>query len=248
MTPGEGEFDLEGTGPEPVRTKRRLVRSTEVKTPAPAEANEHPELDVDWQREFFMQQRLKSAQIPRRFWNKTFQNFTAKDSLRRRIVDLCQRFCQSFNFEKEFPRGLLMIGQVGCGKSHLAVSILREAIGKGYSGLYYNSPGLLREIRATFSGESGVTEDDLFDEINEVDLLVLDDLGAENVSGFVLDRLYLIINKRYEGCKPIIITTNLELEELRNRMGDRIVSRLIEMCHAVDTFPREDYRRRHLEA
>jgi DNA replication protein DnaC len=210
----------------------------------PGAAAHPPELDE--QRHFFTDYRLNKANIPRRFWNKTFENFSAKDASRRRLFEHFQRFVKSFNFEKEFPKGLLMIGQVGSGKSHLAVSIVRDVIAKGYTGLYYNSPDLLRDIRATFNNEGGMTEDDLLDEIDGVDLLVLDDLGAENVSGFVLDRFYLIINKRYEGCKPVILTTNLELEELRNRMGERIVSRLIEMCQIINTFPREDWRRRSL--
>ena len=75
----------------------------------------------------------------------------------------------------------------------------------------------------------------------------MDDLGAEKVSEFVQDRFYLIINQRYEGCKPMIVTTNLSENELRNRLGDRIISRFFEMCDVVKTFPPEDYRRGNLK-
>ncbi|MBI1784367.1 ATP-binding protein, partial [Candidatus Sumerlaeota bacterium] len=133
------------------------------------------------------------------------------------------------------------------GKTHLAVAILCEIIRKGYSGLYYNSPDLLRDIRATFDENSSGNEDELLQEITEVDLLVFDDLGAEKVSDFVLDRFYLIVNKRYEGCKPIIVTSNYDEEILRARFGDRILSRLDEMCARFDRFPKQDFRRLSLE-
>ncbi len=214
---------------------------------APSEPPEPPDVaDRAWQREYFLRRRLREARIPRRFLTKTFENFKKNDALRRRLVEHFQRYVQSFNFEKKFPPGILMIGPVGCGKSHLAAAILREIIAKGYTGLYYNSPDLLRDIRSTFNLENGRTEDELIEDLTAVDLFVLDDLGAEKVSDFVLDRFYLVVNQRYEVCKPMVVTTNLMEEELRGRLGDRIVSRFLEMCDVVDAFPQEDYRRRHL--
>lgn len=202
---------------------------------------------IDEQREFFLQHRLRQAQIPRRFLNKSLKNFRSADAVRRQLVKGAEAFVKGFNLKGEFYPGLIMEGPVGCGKSHLAVSILREVIAKGYTGLYYNSPDLLSEIRATFSNDQGPSEDDILEELANVDLLVLDDLGAEKVSGFVLDRFYLVINKRYENCKPIIVTTNLDQETLINRLGDRIVSRLLEMCQEFKHFPTEDYRREKLK-
>jgi DNA replication protein DnaC len=205
-------------------------------------------LTLEAQREFFLRLRLQRAQIPRRFLNKSLKNFRATDvdeapagkwgrGVRQGVQPEGRRAC----------RGLIMEGPVGCGKSHLAVAILREVIEKGYSGLYYNSPDLLAEIRATYSNDEGPSEDTILEEVAGVDLLVLDDLGAEKVSGFVLDRFYLIINKRYENCKPIIVTTNLDQETLINRLGERIVSRLLEMCQEFKHFPEVDYRREKLK-
>jgi DNA replication protein DnaC len=204
-------------------------------------------LSIEAQREFFLQLRLQRAQIPRRFLNKSLKNFKAADTTRRQLVSGAEAFIKGFNLKGEFYPGLIMEGPVGCGKSHLAVSILREVIAKGYTGLYYNSPDLLAEIRATYSNDEGPSEDTILEELAEVDLLVLDDLGAEKVSGFVLDRFYLIINKRYENCKPIIVTTNLDQETLINRLGERIVSRLLEMCQEFKHFPEVDYRREKLK-
>lgn len=216
------------------------------------EVNPEAIRDADWQGEFFRRKRLERARIPQRFLNKRLDNFTARDKNRKKLVQDARRYVTGFTFDHRahdkpiYPKGLLMTGGVGCGKSHLAVAILREVIFKGYSGLYYNSPDLLRDIRATFDRNSEITEDDLLEEVTTTDLLVFDDVGAENSTQFVLDRFYLVINERYEACKPVIVTTNLNLEELENRLGERIVSRLLEMCELFGPFPGEDWRRRNL--
>jgi DNA replication protein DnaC len=90
-----------------------------------------------------------------------------------------------------------------------------------------------------------IDEGSILDEAIETQLLVLDDLGAEKASEYVLDRLYLIINGRYENDLPTLITTNLGLEQLRQQVGPRIVSRISEMCMPID-FPSGDYRLKNL--
>jgi DNA replication protein DnaC len=202
--------------------------------------------DPGWQADFFTRRRLEIAHIPRRFAGKSLDNFSARDKIRKQLVHSARAYISGFTFKMEYPKGLLMSGAVGCGKSHLAVAILSEVIAKGYSGLYYNSPDLMRDIRATFDNSSELTEDTLLEEVTTTDLLVFDDVGAENSTPFVLDRFYLIINERYEGCKPVIFTTNLDLDPLENRLGKRIVSRLLEMCETFGPFPEEDWRRRNM--
>lgn len=205
--------------------------------------------DPAWQADFFRRKRLERARIPPRFMSKTLLTFkTTGSKIRGELLRNAERYVAGFNLSArgECDKGLLLIGPVGCGKTHLAVAILQQIIDKGYSGLYYNSPNLLRDIRATFDGASELTEDDLLEEVTTTDLLVFDDVGAENSTQFVLDRFYLIINERYEAGKPIIVTTNLDHEALENRLGERIVSRLTEMCATFGPFPREDWRRKNL--
>ena len=212
--------------------------------------------DPDWQKGFLTRRRLEKARIPQRFLNKSLDNFAHRDKTRKELRQQARAYTSGFHADIEhprakglprgFPKGLFMSGAVGCGKTHLAVAILKGVIAKGYTGLFYNSPDLLRDIRATFQPTSDLTEDDLLEVVTKTDLLVFDDVGTENVTGFVLDRFYLIINERYQGCKPLIITTNLDLETLEARLGQPIVSRILEMSETFGPFPGEDWRRRSM--
>ena len=190
--------------------------------------------------------RLQEAHIPRKFAQKSLANFKGKDKIRKVLVEKAAEFIQNFRDNPEEHQGILMVGCTGSGKTHLALAILREIVVKGYTGLYYNVPELLNELRDTYNEPSEQIESDILNLAGEVGLLVLDDLGAERTSGWVRDRLFLIINRRYEALKPILVTTNLDWRELEEQVGERIVSRLYEMCPLVLEFPREDYRRQYV--
>ena len=186
-------------------------------------------------------QRLTQARIPRKFLNKTLDSFRARDKIRKEVLKAARDYVKGFHLREEM-KGLLIIGVVGSGKSHIAIAILKEIIKKGYVGLYFNVPELLQKIRETYSSQSDEGEAGILDMVSETDLLVLDDLGADAASGWVRDRLYLLINRRYETNKPTIITTSFDLEELKTQLGQRIVSRLCEMCSEFEDLPPKDYR------
>ncbi|OQB22100.1 MAG: DNA replication protein DnaC [candidate division BRC1 bacterium ADurb.Bin183] len=139
------------------------------------------------------------------------------------------------------------MGTTGCGKTHLAIGILKAVIEKGYTGYYCNVVDFFTRLRDTFAGDTEYDEMDLLDKVARVNLLVLDDLGAEQPSVWKLDRLYALVNKRYEQNSPIIVTTNkLDVNDLEDFIGPRIVSRLCEMCQIMDKFPNADYRKKDL--
>lgn len=226
--------------PKNKETSRPRAKIEPVSTPSAPE-----ELSADWQGEFMAGLRLERARIPRRFSGKLVENFeTGRNAKRKTIVEASRAYINTFNAQS--TPGLLITGGVGCGKTHIAVAILQGIIRRGFSGLYYNMPDLLSDIRATYGDNSNLTETDLLDDINEPDLLVLDDLGAETAKDWVNDRLYLIVNRRYESCKPIIVTTNLDVGELTHKLGERTVSRLCEMCETFAPFPDEDYRKKNM--
>ena len=112
----------------------------------------------------------------------------------------------------------------------------------GRSVAIYSLPRLLAEIRATFEADSEGSYVDFLDRLAAVDLLHVDDVGAERTSDWVLEQLYAIVNARYEDERSVIITTNLERDELVEQIRERTVSRLEEMCTLVPLYG-EDARR-----
>jgi DNA replication protein DnaC len=109
--------------------------------------------------------------------------------------------------------------------------VSKRALEAGYSVAIYSLPKLLARIRATYERESGGDSyTEFFDRLASVDLLHVDDLGAEKSSDWVLEQLYSVINERYESERAVVVTTNLEEKELAGQIGARTVSRLVEMC------------------
>lgn len=125
--------------------------------------------------------------------------------------------------------GLLFWGPVGTGKTHLAAGILKVAYNRGLDGVLISVPDLLNEIRDGYnSGDTSKEE-----KFKSKFLVILDDLGAENLTDWVREKLFTLINSRYENQKPLIITTNCTPAELTERIGERTTDRLREMCKIV---------------
>lgn len=139
------------------------------------------------------------------------------------ILHSCKMYAQNFHIPYE---SIVMKGKTGLGKTHLSLAIANDVIKNGYSVIYGSAPELLRKIeREHFSGSDA----DTLSLLQEADLLILDDLGAEFESKFYVSALYNIINSRTNSRKPMIINTNLELAEIQQRYGDRIASRILTM-------------------
>lgn len=203
--------------------------------------------DLEFQRRFFARRSIAAARIPSRFANKTLENFDADGKARAGLIQSARRYIAQFDGASDEQRGLLFSATTpGAGKSHLAAAILKELVAGGRTGLFWNAPDLLMELRSTIE-DPDRTEQEIIDEVVGVNVLVLDDLGAEKATDFVLDRFYLIVNRRYEAMRPTIVTSNLSVDGIQARLGERIASRLCEMCKVVTAFPAEDYRRRMLK-
>lgn len=140
-------------------------------------------------------------------------------------------------------QGLMFYGVPGCGKTHLAAIIAQEHIKRGRSVIFSDVPNLLDTLKATFdrnndeSGEKQANLDTLMKDLIKVDVLVLDDIGTEKATEWAMERLYIIVNDRYNAKRPIIATSNFNAEGLENKYqdikGKRIVSRISEMCKAI---------------
>lgn len=141
-----------------------------------------------------------------------------------------QNFNDCVQFAREFDGhgyGLFMIGGTGLGKTHLSLAIANEVIFRGFSVVYGSTPELLRKIqKEQFSKNESV---DTMMLLTDCDLLILDDLGAENSSEYTASLLYEIINARQSRSLPMIINTNLDENGLKQRYQDRLWSRMFSM-------------------
>jgi DNA replication protein DnaC len=147
------------------------------------------------------------------------------------VVRHVRDFSENIEQNLRAGKGLWLMGDVGTGKTTLAMLVSKAALEAGRSVAIYSLPKLLARMRRTYDAQPG--EDDfirLFERLTAVDLLHVDDLGAEKSSEWVLEQLYSLINERYEAQRSILVTTNLKQGELEEQIGARTVSRLVEMC------------------
>jgi DNA replication protein DnaC len=169
-----------------------------------------------------------SAVIPRRYGDVAFDRPPVTE-IEPQIVAAVRRFADAVEQRLDAGRGLWFMGHVGTGKTTLAMLVSKAALKAGRSVAIYSLPRLLNEIRDTHRFERSHV--DLLDRLAAVDLLHIDDVGAERTTDWVLEELYSIVNARYEEGRSIVITTNiLDREALCEQISERTVSRLTEMC------------------
>ena len=183
--------------------------------------------------------RSLSAVIPRRYRDVAFERPPVTD-IDPEIVKATRRFVEGIDANLDTGRGLWFMGPVGTGKTTLAMLVSKAALSAGRSVAIYSLPRLLNEIRDTHRAERSHVE--LLDRLTSVDLLHIDDVGAERTTDWVLEELYSIVNGRYEDQRSIVITTNItDRDALCEQITERTVSRLTEMC---DELPVHGHDRR----
>ena len=138
--------------------------------------------------------------------------------------DNLRRACETARSYAAEPEGwLVLMGDYGCGKTHLAAAIANERVAQGEQALFVVVPDLLDHLRATFSPTSTVSLDRRFEEVRSAPLLVLDDLGTHSATPWAQEKLYQLLNHRYNARLPTVITTSLTLEEIDPRLRARIL-------------------------
>ena len=192
------------------------------------------------------QNRLADANIPRRYQHCTLDNFVAYNESLDKAVSRARRVAEAFPVVSQ---GLLLEGQPGVGKTHLAVAVLKHVVqAAGARGMFYDTRELLRVIRSTYDPSIRTTELEILQPVMTADLLVLDDLGAEKTSEWVDETMNLIVNTRYNERRLTIFTSNYQdipddtdPNSLLFRIGFRMRSRLHEMCEFL-VLDGADYR------
>jgi DNA replication protein DnaC len=184
-----------------------------------------------------------AGRIPRRYVGVSFDRPPVSDIARTAPDQIrsVRRYVGAIETNLDAGRGLWIQGDVGTGKTTLAMLVSKAALDAGRSVAIYSLPRLLNLLRESMDSEKGMV--DFMDRLTAVDLLHLDDLGAENQTEWVLEQLYSIVNSRYEAERAVVATTNLMPDELSDRLGARTVSRLVEICGDLIPLYGEDKRR-----
>ncbi|HEY4451917.1 MAG TPA: ATP-binding protein [Solirubrobacteraceae bacterium] len=187
--------------------------------------------------------RSLAGRIPRRYQGVSFERPPVSDIARTapEQIRTVRGYVRDIEAHLDGGRGLWIQGDVGTGKTTLAMVVSKAALDAGRSVAIYSLPRLLNLLRESMDSEDGML--DFMDRLTAVDLLHLDDLGAENQTDWVLEQLYSIVNSRYEAERAIVATTNLMPDELSQRLGERTVSRLVEICGDLIPLYGEDKRR-----
>ena len=177
--------------------------------------------------------------ISKRLKEYKFDNFKVTD-INKKEVEIAKDYTNKC-INNKLENGLIITGNSGVGKTHLAASISNELIEKDILVLMGRLTSLLDMIKETFKDNSK-SENELIDLFSNLDMIVIDDLGTEKISQWALDKLYTIIENRNENKLPIIITTRFDRQSLLNRfyqsndkdLSNAIIQKLYQMCYGIE--------------
>ena len=137
------------------------------------------------------------------------------------ISSLTFAYQQTSSYARELNGWILLMGEYGCGKTHLAAAIANSAIENGIETLFLTAPDLLDWLRSSY-GNTATPYTERFDEIRNIALLILDDLGTQNATSWAKEKLFQILNYRYVNQLPTVLTTNLTLMDIEDRIRSRL--------------------------
>ena len=168
------------------------------------------------------------AAIPKRFKGRTFDNYFTHCVGSERALRTAKKYVDGFDKNFELGVGLVIVGSVGTGKTHLAVAIANELLNLGYSAHFCTVMSAVRRVKDTWNAGSEKTETQAIEDFLHPDLLILDEVGVQFGSDTEKLILFEILNRRYEEMLPTILLSNLGAEGLKESLGERVVDRMRE--------------------
>lgn len=191
------------------------------------------------------EERLNCSMIPRRFRNKTLDNFETKEKFQQFVKTIADDYVA--DLENNIGNGvsLVFLGPCGTGKTHLACGIAHEAIKRGHTALFVSVSTLIRKVRASWGTK---TEEEVLKVFTDCDLMVLDEVGIQAGTENERNILFDVLNTRYADMRPTIVISNLKLVEITNYLGTRIIDRLSENGGQVVPFKGVKSMRRGVSA
>jgi DNA replication protein DnaC len=185
---------------------------------------------------------FSQSELGDRYKNVTFDDWEPRPGTEK-WLGKARDYVDNFKAYKSEGRGMVVMGSVGNGKTLLLAAILNALLAQDVIVIHRGVPSLLSKIKSTFDPQPKTTVSEIHAAINDADLLMLDDLGAEQtvrvqgeerMSDFAESQLYEIIDDRYRWKRPVIVTTNYDTtNKFKVRVGERIYDRLLETCDFV---------------
>lgn len=236
------EIQICPTCGKPLQTKIEILGMLRV-VPVMCECQKR-EYEQQQQMRELEQKRLRLERLKKyslmdeQFRECTFENFIVDDE-NEKYYKLALNYCRRWQEMKQKNIGLLLWGLPGTGKSYLAFCIANKLIEQLIPVIAISSIGFLNMLKQTYSNYGQEGEAEIIAMFRNASLLVLDDLGAENETGWAKEKLYELIDFRYRDKKPLIVTTNLTPDQLKQKMTQqdkvpRTYDRLIEMCYPIE--------------
>lgn len=185
---------------------------------------------------------LASSGIPRRFCDRTFDDFTASINEQSKALEFARRLGDDIASGVASGRCAVFIGRPGTGKTHLAAAVAQHAMRANRTALFTTVTRLIRRIRDTYSRGSAETESQAVQAFTEPDLLVLDEVGVQRGTGDEKLLLFDVLNERYESRLSTIVLSNLSIEEVRGYLGERVFDRMREDGGEVVPFDWKSHR------
>jgi len=197
--------------------------------------------DPNWQTEFFSNARVEALRLPKRLRDCSIDNFSP-DGVYKRFRAAADKFIESW---KESRKGIIFYGPCGSGKTHLAIAILKELVKKGAKGAFCRVNVLGKDLRIAMNADD-TSADIIVEDLIKAKILVLDDIGAARDTAYLSEQIELILSERHSEMRTTLITTNYDMRDektMKHILGERLMSRLHEMCAFAGPFPNVDWRK-----